>query len=195
MFSACLVPRLVTYFKEPSDYQKVLEMYNESHRYYHNVDHIQTMIRDYNLLVKHNVILTVLFHDAVYNPVSSSNESDSAQLAENMLNNNANHDYIINTIIDTQTHICSEEIGNRGTILDLDMKILASEQFSEYHEYSKSIRSENSHLKTTIYNEHRMNFLKTCLSSTVFNTDYFKNKFEHLAHRNMKKELKSIANR
>ena len=62
---------------------KVLERYNEHHRYYHTIDHIHYLLDFFekkNLLNDHELFLTAIFHDAVYDPKSSANEEDSAVL-------------------------------------------------------------------------------------------------------------------
>jgi predicted metal-dependent HD superfamily phosphohydrolase len=73
-------------------YKKVQSLYDEPHRAYHNWTHVEDVLLSIDFLM-HNqeqmdvtlqdVAITTLaafFHDAIYNPKSSTNEKDSADL-------------------------------------------------------------------------------------------------------------------
>ncbi len=70
--------------------EKILQLYSEPHRAYHNMTHVQDVIASLDFL-KDGVnaptaeeeailILAAFFHDVIYNPKSSTNEKDSADL-------------------------------------------------------------------------------------------------------------------
>jgi len=80
---------------------KVEQLYNETHRAYHNMTHVADVLASLDILLEEdtaaqeymdvtttsevdNVIavtaLAAFFHDVIYNPKSSSNEKDSADL-------------------------------------------------------------------------------------------------------------------
>jgi len=74
--------------------EKVAQLYAEAHRAYHNMTHVQDVIASLDFLLDgedsstdaltHNeeaiLILAAFFHDVIYNPKSSTNEKDSADL-------------------------------------------------------------------------------------------------------------------
>jgi predicted metal-dependent HD superfamily phosphohydrolase len=65
---------------------ELLPRYSEPHRHYHNVQHIEECLREFEF-GQHlaadpaAVELAILFHDAIYDPRRSDNEEQSAQLA------------------------------------------------------------------------------------------------------------------
>jgi predicted metal-dependent HD superfamily phosphohydrolase len=73
-------------------FEKVEQLYNEPHRAYHNMSHVQDMLASLDLILEthlepsvqpKDVAITTIaafFHDAIYNPISSTNEKDSANL-------------------------------------------------------------------------------------------------------------------
>ncbi|KAL3827067.1 hypothetical protein ACHAXA_007574 [Cyclostephanos tholiformis] len=73
-------------------FEKVEQLYNEPHRAYHNMSHVQDLLASLDLVLethiepsvepKDTAIATIaaFFHDVIYNPKSSTNERDSANL-------------------------------------------------------------------------------------------------------------------
>lgn len=75
-------------------FEKVKELYGEPHRAYHNMGHVQDVLASLDLVLgthhhltppeqpKDTAISTLaaFFHDVIYNPKSSTNEKDSANL-------------------------------------------------------------------------------------------------------------------
>lgn len=64
------------------------KLWNEKTRFYHNVNHLKTMISEmqYNiwfgslsLVEKHTLLLGAFFHDAIYNPKRKDNEDKSIE--------------------------------------------------------------------------------------------------------------------
>ena len=69
--------------------ERVAILYAEPHRAYHNMTHVQDVIASLDFLLEGEectsrseaiLILSAFFHDVVYNPKSSTNEKDSADL-------------------------------------------------------------------------------------------------------------------
>lgn len=76
--------------------EKVSELYAQPHRAYHNMTHIQDVIASLDFLLEREgpaslvdtkpnneeaiLVLASFFHDVIYNPKSSTNEKDSADL-------------------------------------------------------------------------------------------------------------------
>lgn len=75
-------------------FEKVTAMYNEPHRAYHNMTHVEDVLSSLDYLMEEedvhcneqasvDVAITTFaafFHDVVYNPKSATNEKDSAEL-------------------------------------------------------------------------------------------------------------------
>ena len=84
---------LLNKYKIKANLEMLLDMWNESHRSYHGLNHlmdISDMILEDFLNKKINektyekLILTNLFHDIVYNPTRNDNELKSAEFFMNM---------------------------------------------------------------------------------------------------------------
>lgn len=126
--------------------------YNESHRYWHNLDHIRNMVT--NALAKNiltdELLLAIIFHDIIYNPKLDNNEELSAELFSKYVDN----ELIKQAILDTKTHepksqlsknLCYLDLmtlwGDYETFIDFENKIFKEYQFVDYKAYkSKRIQ-------------------------------------------------------
>src|SRR5687768_6653671 len=67
-------------------FEELSRRYTESHRHYHNVQHIEECLAEFapaSSQATHPLVLefAIWFHDAVYDPRRSDNEEESATLA------------------------------------------------------------------------------------------------------------------
>ena len=104
------------------------------------------------------VLLSILFHDAIYNPMSSTNEEDSAQLFQKFVQESGNEklDAVKGTVIDyilcTKSHNVDDEEKDSDKMLfiDMDMAVLARDR-ERYQLYSQQIRQEYIHINDETY--------------------------------------------
>lgn len=93
----------------------LLDMWNESHRHFHTLDHLNDIIDQINENYgngkidekqKEKLLLTALFHDIVYEPTKQDNEERSAEFFMNLCEDKTNKDIleIRDAILDTKTH-------------------------------------------------------------------------------------------
>ena len=68
------------------DINMLFSMWNESHRYYHNLNHLNDLITQinenkslYTSKDYEKLMLAAIFHDCVYDPNRTDNEEKSAQ--------------------------------------------------------------------------------------------------------------------
>ena len=98
----------------------LLEMWNEPHRKYHNLNHLNHLkgmiMNDFinnkiNNLFTEKLLLTALFHEIIYNPAQKDNKQQSANFFHSLCieKNNSDILQIKQAILDTSLHI--------GTIL------------------------------------------------------------------------------
>ena len=133
-------------------FEKVKELYNEPHRAYHNMSHVQDVLASLDLVLgthptplqpKDAAITTLaaFFHDVIYNPKSSTNEKDSADLFREFVSEmvdvirsfsgheqNATIDFEMNDN-ETVTHQPSRNkshISESGMILQIEQCIIAT---------------------------------------------------------------------
>lgn len=122
--------------------------YQEAHRAYHDLTHLDACLA---LLEQHRadaarvgeLLLALLFHDAVYDPLAHDNEAQSAQLARAHLEHaQAQRDAIERVcamILDTRTHEPSS--ADAALLLDLDLSILGEDP-PTYERFERAIRAE-----------------------------------------------------
>ncbi len=180
------------------NWEQIIEKYSEKHRYYHNFIHIEKMFSKYteNISETDNfnaVFLSILYHDVVYEPKNSDNEEKSALFAEKHLQEFGFTPIIIEKIkkmiLSTQKHIDLLNEFDNKFFLDLDLMILASE-LEEYKIYARRIRKEYAFVPKILYKIKRKQVLNNFLNSErIFLTDFFYEKLEEKARRNIKYEL------
>lgn len=113
--------------------ETVVEKYNEPHRFYHNLDHIDNLIDemqkhiDFNNQYIDQILLTIIFHDIVYDPHRNDNEIKSAEFFNNLTKNVeiSNKPLITTAILDTEKHI----VNNNNIVSE----ILCTVDMSEAH--------------------------------------------------------------
>lgn len=173
----------------------VFKAYNEPHRKYHNINHIETM---FLLADKLGWPLTkaqywaIFYHDAVYNipTKETSNEKLSAELYMNHWGNI--HDFSKTTeqiILDTQTHIPT--IEESKVVIDLDLSGLAL----SYWTNRDAIRLEYSHYNDEEFKIGRKKFLSSMLAKDRLFWYDIGNKtteWDTLARNNMSQELAQL---
>lgn len=133
----------------------ILDSYKESHRFYHGIDHINSMIHgaiEKNIL-DDKLFLAILFHDIIYNPKNNNNEELSAELLYKYVKDND----IKQAILDTKKHSHhSNELSKN--LSDLDLDILWSD-YSSFIDYEEKIFKEYQWVDYEIYKINRTKLL------------------------------------
>lgn len=171
------------------DVKTLLTMWNESHRYYHNLDHLNDLISQinenkskYSEKEYEKLILTALFHDSIYDPMKNDNEEKSAQFFEScLLEKNSDTEEIKQMILDTKTHTATTLLSEKFN--QLDMSIVESD-FDKLVQWEEGIRLEFEPIYgPEEYKEGRLKFLESLLDKYPSNTesllkliDFVKNK-------------------
>ena len=183
-------------FLRPEHRENLTIRYTESHRHYHNLEHITIL---FNLASAHGIRLSIpqqlaiWYHDCVYDPKSKNNEENSCQILLDHHENEPinNHGYLsraINIIMDTKTHTSNDHESQ--TVLDLDLAGLGFD-FESYQYATKQIRQEYQHLTYEEWVTGRKIFLNNLLSRKyIFHTPWARDFYETKARRNIERELK-----
>lgn len=144
-----------------------------------------------------DIVETALwFHDIVYNPKSSTNEEDSAELFHKLATiDRINENFIKDVkqiILCTKNHEAAENIDRQIT-LDCDLSIFASD-LDTLKQYDINIRHEYSFVESSIYQQKRKQVLiKFLTKDRIYNTNYFHQTYEHQARENLKYLIKNIS--
>jgi predicted metal-dependent HD superfamily phosphohydrolase len=185
-------------------------------RHYHTIVHVWEMILYLNLLVegkdaaaarldlssiqKPVIFLAILFHDAVYDPKSSTNEEDSARLFHAFANDTglarARPDacqQVTTYILTTKKHEALDTNSpGLALFLDIDMAVLGKGP-EAYREYAALIRREYAHVPALIYRAKRAQVLEAFLRQPrIFGTPAVRDLLEGQARDNLRAEIAAL---
>lgn len=146
--------------------------YNTPDRFYHNLSHLEYLYNMAKREGKENdpeLMLTLLFHDIVYDTKSGTNEEDSAKFFEQHFKGPiAIRDDVYKMILDTKKHIPSSEKSK--TFIRWDLNIL-NETLPTLIDYEKKIRKEYEWVDVNTYKTRRIEVLKGLAEKHNINLD------------------------
>ena len=170
------------------DVNTLLSMWNESHRSYHNLNHLNDLINQinenkskYSEKEYDKLMLTALFHDIIYDTSSTTNEERSAEFFIECSVNKTNSDIleVRQMILDTKSHTSSNKLSEAFNSYDMN---IVERTFEELLEWENGISEEFSVYTKEQYKEGRLKFLESLLDKYTHNTenllqliDYVKN--------------------
>jgi predicted metal-dependent HD superfamily phosphohydrolase len=181
-------------------HHRLRSAYNEAHRRYHNLRHIDECLKEIDgcrhmAEEPHAIEMALWFHDAVYDPRSTTNEADSADLAADCLTGAALAPAVIDRvhqlILSTKSHR-SESLGDEALMIDIDLSILGR-PFARFWEYEYSIASEYSWVPAATYAYKRSEILAAFLARPViFLIPSFRQRYEASARTNLKAAIQRL---
>lgn len=194
-------------------FSRLIMLHNQETRHYHTTVHLWEMIQYLDLLQSakyttlngedHDeifvvILLSIFFHDAVYDGKSGTNEEDSAQLfvtfAEEMDVPPAIKTSVVDYIIATKKHQTDGESSSSllALFLDLDMAVLGK-QDTAYRQYAALIRQEYAFVPHSEYCSKRADVLETFLQQgRIFATPVMHQVLEQQARTNIRNEIESL---
>ena len=183
-----------TWLKRGDAARKLKSLYQN--RPYHNWTHIENCLYFFDHQLKKfstdELLFAVVYHDAIYNPTSKTNEEDSVSVAKLDL---AGEDLDLNKIerlILATKHEFDKKFSDDETqcMVDVDLSILGSEP-KDYIDYANKIREEYSHVDEVSFSKGRSDFLKKLLSkSFIF---YKLTHLESKARKNIYEEIMRLS--
>lgn len=159
------------------DVNTLLSMWNESHRHYHNLDHLNDLIDQVNEnkgkfseKEYEKLMLAALFHDCVYDPMSSTNEEDSANFLMDCVSDKSNTDIleVKQMILDTKYHNSITNLSESFNKFDMN---IVERDFDQLLEWEKGISEEYSIYTKEEYKSGRLKFLESLLDKYTHNTE------------------------
>jgi pantetheine-phosphate adenylyltransferase len=160
------------------DYNLLLTMWNESHRHYHNQNHLLNLVEQINenksqLEEKQyeKLILCSLFHDIIYDPSRNDNEERSAEFFINSCIDKNNPDLleVKQMILDTKTHEGNTELSELFNYFD--MKVVEG-SLNELIEWERGISAEYEPVYgKENYKSGRIKFLESLVDRYPTNSD------------------------
>ena len=168
--------------------------YCEPHRHYHTLDHIEYMLMmagDQDL--SDEQVLAIWFHDAIYEPQSSTHEADSADLAVEMLTARrypkAGIELVRQIVIDSEEH--APTVPESALVIDLDLSPLAAAP-DVYDRNRDNLRREHAWLSDSEFEGNLRQFLAKMLAKPhIFWTPWGR-QLEAAARGNLQRALDSL---
>lgn len=185
-----------------SYWQKLVLLYDEPHRHYHNLSHIVAMMDNF-VKIQHNihdkmaVILAIFYHDCIYhcqkqavsNEIQSANyfmENFKVYLPSELLKK------VQTFILATQKHELLSDDKELSYFLDLDLMILGQD-WQSYQNYCDNIAKEYAHIHPLLYKIGRVKILRQFLKrERIYYSEYFYQSYEILARDNIKREIRLL---
>lgn len=181
---------------------RTVDRYRETYRCYHDAGHVLAVVSRCAELaatmpsVDRNAVLwAALFHDAVYDPTSPSNEAESAALAADELRSCGIAEPLIEEvgrlIMLTAGHSVPAGDHNGAVLVDADLAALGSAP-EEYRRYVDGVRAEYSFVPDDAWRVGRARVLTHLLAlPRLFTTEAMSNR-EETARSNMRAELRAL---
>lgn len=160
----------------------VVGRHRQPQRRYHGVRHVTWVVRHVNELVAEvdvtdvaAVVAAAFFHDAVYDPMATDNEEQSARLARRVLGDlgwpltrTARVATMVRATADHTAHRAAGEPTraalDTAVLLDADLAVLGSEP-SAYQAYVTGVRAEYGHLDDAAWRAGRAAVLDRLLAA------------------------------
>jgi predicted metal-dependent HD superfamily phosphohydrolase len=176
--------------------------YGESHRYYHDVTHLNECLVRWDQVRSHATDPAMLefaiwFHDGSYDPRRTDNEARSARwLAQVAIAAGLGGDRIawaVGAIIATQhqkmAHTGSAQDPDTQLLLDIDLGILAADR-DRFELYCHQIRQEYAWVAESEYRHQRQQIFQLFLDRTViFGTPILRDHDEEKARQNLQRAI------
>jgi predicted metal-dependent HD superfamily phosphohydrolase len=146
---------------------QLVTAYADADRHYHNLAHVQMVLERVSALAAKSADRPALeaaawFHDAIYNPQSTTNEADSAALMRSLLAPLGVEPNLLDRIasfIERTAKPSGAVDASERALMDADFSILG-ETTEVYGAYAADVRQEYHHLSDDQFRQGRADFLR-----------------------------------
>ena len=165
---------LLNKWKIKCDINILLSMWNEKHRFFHTLDHLNDIIDQinkdkskYKNIEYEILIISALFHDCIYDPMKNDNEEKSADFFEKCCSEkNENTKEIKNIILNTKYHKSDSFLSDCFNKYDMN---IVERDFNELLKWEEGIHNEYKSYNE--YKEKRLLFLESLIDKYPNNMD------------------------
>jgi predicted metal-dependent HD superfamily phosphohydrolase len=179
----------------------LLARYAEPARHYHDLTHLDEVLRGVDELADHArdadaVRLAAWFHDAVYDPRGADNEQRSAELAQTVLTrlhvDPGRVEQVARLVLLTADHAVAGDDPDGAVLCDADLAVLASDP-ARYAAYVAAVRREYAHVPDADFAAGRAAVLRGLLAQQpLFHTPSGHASWEAAARANVTTELAGL---
>ncbi len=200
-------------------FERLMARHREPHRRYHTATHVMWVVRHVDRLLAEvdpdgrcdagAMRAAALFHDAVYDPRSATNEHDSAVWAAEVLDAAGWPAARVRRVVelieatahlgpsapgpgDVDANVVSAEALETAVLLDADLAILGADP-NDYRAYVAGVRAEYAHVDDTGWRTGRSAVLHSLLEhDPLFRTTPMRAERERRARANLTAELAGL---
>ena len=183
---------------ETDEYAFFTKKYSEPHRHYHTLEHIGDCLQKLNEVKSEaedlkSIQTAILYHDIFYDPHRKDNEEKSANYAFKLLKKKKFKNAAkVKKLILLTKHPSNPVSEDEKFLLDIDLSILGAKP-EKYAVYEENIRKEYIQVPKDLYSKGRSRLLIQLLESEqIFQTLFFKSKYETQARINLDSALKAL---
>jgi predicted metal-dependent HD superfamily phosphohydrolase len=185
-------------------FDDLAERYGESHRAYHNLNHIEECLTWLDALPgrllddrkRREVELAPWFHDAIYEPGASNNEILSASLFRSWSGTTSS---LSPRLVDcVERLVLATRFEERPTsalgevVRDIDLSILGAAP-ERYRTYARGIQREYARFGTLLFRRGRVRFLKRLSRRPhLYQLPFFRDELETRTRGNLEWELTTL---
>jgi predicted metal-dependent HD superfamily phosphohydrolase len=181
-----------------SVFDRLVAAYAEPTRAYHTAEHIEdclTLLDASRALAlrPHEVEAAIWFHDAVYVAANTDNEARSAEVARASLRDVA-HDVAerISSLVLETRHVTPPDQPDAALLCDIDLAVLGRPP-EAFDLFERRIRQEYASVPEPIYRKGRSEILRRFLQrGSIFQTDWFRRRYENPARANLERALTKL---
>jgi predicted metal-dependent HD superfamily phosphohydrolase len=181
-------------------WEETVTSYSGNDRHYHDLVHVETMVRlafEHTSLLKDldTLLFSIFYHDIVYHALRKDNEEQSAELAQQRLLalevDELRIKKVYDQIIATKTHM-SDGDSDLNYLLDFDLAALGR-SWEAYARYAANVRKEYAKVPNLLYKPGRRKVLKHFLNmDRIYKTEEMFNLYESKARENLAREIDEL---
>lgn len=181
-------------------YTALMQAYAEKGRHYHTAEHVTACLRhldDCLASVKRprEVEIALWFHDAIYQPLSSSNEKDSADWAAAFLTDQGVAEQLVarvHRLIMATEHNAPAQTHDEAVLVDVDLSILGT-PMAVYDIFEQAVRREYRLVPLPLYRRKRVQVLRGFLERpSIYTSGCFGPQMEQQAHDNLSRAITDL---
>lgn len=181
----------------PGLFDELVAHYAEPHRAYHNLNHIEFCLDQFDLLCSLAMQPAIIeaaiwFHDAIYDPQRADNEERSAAWALSALDG-AGVDPAagqrVAELIEATKHNRPPGDEDTALLLDIDLAILGQPP-AVFEQYEQAVRQEYSWVAEEMFRTRRAALLQEFLNrERIYFTERFYMQYEQQARQNLARSI------
>ena len=181
-------------------FERLRDAHAEPHRTYHTGRHVERCLEHLDgypgaLEHRRDVEVALWFHDAVYRPLSRTNEADSAALATAFLGaHGVDPDAVarVRGLVLATAHDVEPASPEATVLVDVDLAILGADE-AEYAGYESAVRREYRLVPGPVYRRKRAAVLRGFLDrGFVYRDAHFRERLEDRAVRNLGRAIGNL---